>query len=202
LESSAQALRRAGRLRKFLSAENPSIIHHHDGLIWTHWMSHNIRELVRYGHAHLDPPLPTAALRHRLANQFHRRTYNYLVCVSEATRRKWIDGGFPEERSETIRNGVDITFFKPGTLAERAASRRFFNLSPQAHVIAFVDSPFAAKDRTTLQDAGAPADFHGLIAGTGPDERSLMCWLTRLVSDRVVFTGLMTSEGTCRGRAG
>ncbi len=43
-----------------------------------------------------------------------------------------------------------------------------------------------------------PADFHGLIAGTGPDERSLMVLVDALgIRDRVVFTGLQMTSLKC-----
>ena len=197
LQSSAQALLHARRLRRFLKAERPAIIHHHDGLTWTHWISRNTPGAIRYGHAHLDPPPPTAPFRHRLANLLNRRIYDHLVCVSEATHENWISSGFPTDKSETIRNGVDTTLFRQGTRVERIASRKFFRLPADAHVIAFVGrlhNAMKGPDDFLRILALLPMGFHGLIAGVGPDEPLLRALAVDLgISNRVVFAGSLAT---------
>jgi glycosyltransferase involved in cell wall biosynthesis len=201
LTSSRQALLHGRRLRSLLRAEMPDVIHHHDGLIWTHFISRRFPGLLRYGHAHLDPPSSGTSFRHRIANWVQRRTYHRLICVSTSTRESWIARGFPAHQATVLRNGVDTGIFRPATEVERVDARRSFHLPQDARVIAFVGrlhNAMKGPDDFLRVLALLPREFYGLVAGVGPDESSLKALAVELgIGNRVFFAGLLATTAKC-----
>ncbi|GAA5133634.1 hypothetical protein GCM10023213_03780 [Prosthecobacter algae] len=191
----------AWNLYRLLKEEKPDIIHHHDGLIWTHLVTRTASAGKCIGHGHLGTPLPTAHWKHRLAGYVHRRTYDHLFCVSEDAAQSWRRSGYPGNRIEVIPNGVDTEVFAPATEEQRQAARLRFDIPSEATVFSFVGrlhNEMKRCDDFIRTVAAMPGHVWGLIAGTGVDDLSLRQLAVELkVSDRVHFTGLLNPATAC-----
>jgi sugar transferase (PEP-CTERM/EpsH1 system associated) len=125
----------------------PHVVHGEHGTLETRW--HNTWVQRRLWH-HADRVLSVSS---RLAERMHREM------------------GFPLERITVIRNGLDLTRFRPGR--DKAAAKRALGIAPDRFVIGTVGRTVAVKDHPTLLRAlarvrGAGIDAAGVIAGTGP----------------------------------
>lgn len=196
LRSARDAWRGSALLRGTLLRERAEVVHHHDGLTWTHLVTPLVPRVRRYGHAHLDPPGPNAPWRHRLAGFLHRRTYGRLVCISEDTRRAWVASGFPTARTVVIPNGVDTDAFTPPTGAQSLAARERLGLPPDAAVIGYcgrLHNAMKGTDDFLRVVAVLPEQVWGVLAGSGPDEDALRALAVELgVAGRVHFAGALS----------
>lgn len=204
LASGREAFWRSDLLRECLRHEKPDIIHHHDGLSWTHWVTRGWHGSRCVGHAHLAPPPDGSPWRSRLANLLHRRTYEHLFCVSAATGQAWNQAGFPKTRTTEIVNGVDTLRFCPALTPEKVAIRTQWGIPAEDRVVGFVgrlDSRTKGCDDFIRTIAALPDGYWGVIAGTGPDEYTLKALATELgVDHRIRFLGLVESvEQVYRG---
>lgn len=191
----------AWNLYRLLKEEKPDIIHHHDGLIWTHLVTRTASAGKCIGHGHLGAPLPTAHWKHRLAGFVHRRTYDHLFCVSEDAAESWRRSGYPANRIEVIPNGVDTEVFVPATQEQRQAARLRFDIPPEATVFGFVGrlhNEVKRVDDFIRTVAAMPESVWGLIAGAGTDEVYLRCIVEELkISHRIRFLGLQNPSAPC-----
>ena len=108
------------------------------------------------------------------------------LAVCEDLRRRLIGVGAPEDRTMTLRNGVDLDRFSPG---DRAAARAA--LGVDGFVILSVGSLIPRKGHDlTLQALQRMPDCRLLIAGEGPLRAQLEALARTLgVADRVRFLG-------------
>lgn len=104
------------------------------------------------------------------------------VAVCEDLRRRAVALGAPEERSLTLRNGVDLRAFSPVGRADVPAS---------GFTILSVGSLIPRKGHElTIEALRARPDWRLVIAGSGPLRGELGSLAARLgVSDRVRFVG-------------
>lgn len=109
---------------------------------------------------------------------------NLTVC--EDLQRKLVGMGAPEDRTMTLRNGVDLDRFSPG---DRAAARTALGVG--GFVILSVGSLIPRKGHElTLQALQRLPDCSLLIAGEGPLLAQLQALASTLgVADRVRFLG-------------
>ncbi|MES2505736.1 MAG: glycosyltransferase family 4 protein [Verrucomicrobiota bacterium] len=188
-------------LAKYLARERPDIIHHHDGLTWTHLVTVLWRPALKVGHAHLGFPRPQACFRHRLAGWMFLRAYHRLFGVSEATSQTWVQAGMPEASVSRLPNGVDVNVFKPASAAEREAARKKFGLPMEAKVVCFVgrlDTVIKGVDDYIRVIAALPSSYWGLVVGTGPDEPELQLMAAESgAGERIRFVGLQEETGPC-----
>lgn len=188
-------------LIEYLRAEKPDIIHHHDGLTWTHLVTMNLRQTLKVGHAHLGFPKTDARLRHRFAGWIHKHTYQRVFGVSQSTCDTWIRGGVSEQNVQLLPNGVDSSVFKLGTKEEKMIFRSRFGLPLEAHVICYVGrlhNEVKGTDDFIRLLALLPVTYWGLIAGGGEDALSLHSLAAEIgVADRVRFVGLQSQTNPC-----
>ncbi|WP_404379867.1 glycosyltransferase family 4 protein [Caenispirillum salinarum] len=120
-----------------------------------------------------------------------------LVTVCEALKDGLVDLGVPAGRVTTLRNGVDLTMFRPP--ADRAALRRDLGLPPAgaAPVLASVGHLIERKRHHLAIEAlpHLPPETRLLIAGEGPEEGALKRRAEVLgVAGRVRFLGRLPHD--------
>ena len=189
------------RLLELIRTEKPDIIHHHDGLMWTHLAGLLSRTVITIGHGHLYATPPIRTIRNVFACWLQRHTYDLSVCVSEAVGRSWEDAGTEKKKIRIIENGVDVETFTPATPEERHRARVQFQIPPQAKVMAFagrLDNTMKGCDDFLRILAALPHEFHGLLAGDGPDLNALRSLAGELgIDDRIHFAGLLHPTTPC-----
>jgi glycosyltransferase involved in cell wall biosynthesis len=189
------------RFWRTLIREKPDIIHHHDGLTWTHAISLLWRHAIRIGHGHLTAPLPRAPWRHRFAGWLQRKAYDTMICVSTGVADSWAGRGFAHDRIVVVPNGVDGDVFTLPTLAERREARRRFAIPENAFTIGYVgrlhDEVKCCFEFVRVL-AALPQTAWGIMAGAGPDEAGLRQLAVELgVTDRIRFAGLLNPPVPC-----
>tara|TARA_B110000908_G_C10211083_1_gene430266 strand:+ start:181 stop:1245 length:1065 start_codon:yes stop_codon:yes gene_type:complete len=201
LMSSKDVLLKGGRLLAFIKETQPDIIHHHDGVTWSHLMTRLGYHGVRYGHAHNDGPQTNAPARIRFANWVHRHTYQHLLAVSSSTAHAWENRGFAEARIEVLPNGVDSAKFYPAAVAEKSTARERWGIPSEAMVLLSVGRlhvGMKGTDDFLRVLAELSDDYYGLIAGAGPDEEMLRALAVDLgVAERVSFCGVVSPVLPC-----
>lgn len=195
LHSSRGALAGFPKLRRLIVSEGVDVVHHHDGLIWTHLVSRSLSKPIKVGHAHLSPPPGEGSWRSRFAHHIQLATYDHLVAVSNATRDDWIARGLRGKGCSVIANGVDLTRFRPASLDERELVRARWNLNADSRAVGFVgrlDSEMKGCREFVELIAALPGAFTGVVAGDGPDRRALEVYARDLgVGERIVFLGVV-----------
>ena len=119
------------------------------------------------------------------------RVQRVLSVSSRLAERMARDIGFPVERIQVIRNGVDLERFSP---ARRAEARASFGFQPNQLVIGTVGRLVPVKDQATLLRAlvllrTAGFSFTGLVAGAGPLQGELTSLASALNLNNVNFLG-------------
>jgi glycosyltransferase involved in cell wall biosynthesis len=196
------------------------------GTIWTGGLGLDWALRLRYG-AYVaiqqlePPPLPPKASRPYLAGLVrgpgfwwlrwkwlgHARSLAPLatVCVSEAVRQRLMTQyAFSAGRLITIRNGVDLSVFKPDA-AERAEVRREWGVPDDAFVFGLVSRLVHHKGLDVAVEAfgrlvGAQPDrrMFLIVAGEGVEKPALEARVARLgLHDHVRFLGLVAAPHRC-----
>ena len=114
-----------------------------------------------------------------------------LSVSSRLSERMAREIGFPTDRIQVIRNGVDTNRFNPG---RRPAARATFGLGADQVVLGTAGRLVPVKDQATLLRAWAILRsrghaFTGLVAGNGPLEFQLTRLARSLGLDNVHFLG-------------
>lgn len=185
-----------GRLLNFLRDFQPHIIHHHDGLLWSHLLTFSHPDIVKVAHAHLGASKDGFLSRGALAGWLQRQSTDLLICITEDTRKSHIEqGGYLPNRTQVLYNGVDRDRFYPPTDTERAIARRQFEIPADVPVIGFVGRlhcQMKGTDDFLRAIALLPAHFWALVVGAGPDTDYLKNLAVTLgIAERVVFTGIV-----------
>jgi glycosyltransferase involved in cell wall biosynthesis len=118
-----------------------------------------------------------------------------MIAVSEALRREMIAQGLPGHRIRTLRNGVDLTMFRPTARAETRAE-----LSLTGPTLLSVGHLIERKghDRVIAALAKLPG-YSLLIAGDGPERASLEALAaSQDVAGRVRFLGSVPHHSLAR----
>jgi glycosyltransferase involved in cell wall biosynthesis len=183
-----------GRLSKFLQQFQPQIIHHHDGLLWSHLLTFFHPGKIKIAHAHLGTQRKISLSRGAVAGWLQRQSTNLLICISEYTRKNEIEqGGYLPNRTYVLYNGVDRHRFHPATTTQRTIARKQLQLSNDVFVVGFVGRLHCAMKGTDdflRIIALLPPNFWGLVVGSGADSEQLKQLAKMLnISERVVFTG-------------
>lgn len=201
LTTGRQALKCAFRLWRLLQKEKPDIIHHHDGLTWTHMVSGLWPNALCVGHGHLLAPSPSAPWRHGLASWVQRRTYDHMICVSPSVAAAWMIAGIPDDRISIVPNGVDMDVFQVASSEQRLAQRARFGVPAEALVVGYVGrlhNEVKCCDDFVRMLAALPDFAWGLMAGSGPDLEQLKTLAAELgVAHRLKFLGLLNPAASC-----
>ncbi|NEP01923.1 MAG: glycosyltransferase family 4 protein [Symploca sp. SIO2E9] len=190
-----------GRLSNFLGKFQPQIIHHHDGLLWSHLLTFFHPGVVKVAHAHLGAANGSLLSRTALAAELQRQSSDFLVCITENTRNSQIEQGkYLPNRTQVIYNGVDCARFYPPTVNEKAYARSQFGLPSNAVVVGFVGRlhcQMKGTDDFLKAIALLPSNFWALVVGSGPDADYLKQLAARLgIAERVVFAGTLEKPTT------
>jgi len=186
-----------GRLRQAIRQFQPHILHHHDGLLWSHALTFFHPNQIKMAHAHLGAdPTASPLSRSRFASWCQRQSTDLLICITEDTRRSQIhQGGYRPEHTQVLYNGVDETRFYPPSPQERAIARRQFGLPEQASVVGSVGRlhcEMKGTDDFLRVMQLLPPNFWALVVGMGPDYHALKHLAASLEIDhRVIFTGIL-----------
>ncbi|MBD2772384.1 glycosyltransferase [Iningainema tapete] len=185
-----------GRLTKFIKQFQPDIIHHHDGLLWSHLLTFFHPGIFKVTHAHLGANSNSFSPRNIVAAWLQRQSTNLLICITEDTRNSQIEqGGYKQNRTYVLYNGVERSRFKPPTPTQIAFARKNFQLTEHARVVGFVGRlhcEMKGTDDFLRMIALLPSNYVGLVVGSGPDADQLKQLAQTLkISQRVVFTGII-----------
>ncbi|MEP0911406.1 glycosyltransferase [Leptolyngbya sp. GB1-A1] len=195
--SSSREVHKFGRLLSFIHQFQPDILHHHDGLFWSHLLTATFRGLPKVTHAHLGASGNSLLFsRGGLAGWIQQQSTDLLVCITEDTRKNQIkQGGYKPEKTHVLYNGVDGDRFYPATPKERLYARQQFGLPSDAFVIGFVGRLHCAMKGTDdfLKIISLlPSGFWGLVVGDGPDAQFLKQLAGSLgIEHRTIFTGVL-----------
>ncbi len=119
-----------------------------------------------------------------------------VVCITRHAKQGQLQNvGFRPELLHVIYNGVDQDSFRPPTPEEAVAARARFGFGDEMYVIGFVGRLHdVMKGCSEFIDviAALPANFSGLVVGSGPDEERLRQQVaTAGLNHRVHFAGLL-----------
>ena len=159
-----------GQLVRLFREKRPDVIHTHrwatlcEGLIAARLAG--VPYVVHGEHGTLETRRHNAFVQRTVWNRVHR----VLSVSSRLAERMARDIGFPLERIEVIRNGVDLERFTP---ERRLEGRAALGFQPNQIVIGSVGRLVPVKDQATLLRALAVLrtggfSFSGVLAGTGP----------------------------------
>lgn len=184
------------RLVQFLQKFKPQIIHHHDGLLWSHLLTFFHPGVVKVAHAHLGANKTKFFSKSKIAAWLQRKSSDRLVCITRDTCQSQIkQGKYLPNRTQVIYNGVDRAKFYPPTATERQNARRYLGLPVDAPAIAFVGRlhcQMKGTDDFLRVFALLPQNFWAIVVGDGSDAQTLKQLATTLnISDRVIFTGIL-----------
>jgi glycosyltransferase involved in cell wall biosynthesis len=191
---SSKDFRHFDRLRQFIRQFDPQILHHHDGLAWSHALTFFHPNIVKVAHAHLPAPPPRS--RGQIAAWLQRFSTDLLLCITEDTQSNQItQGGYTQGKTQVLYNGVDRDRFQPASEIAKSNARTQLGL-PQANpVIGFVGRlhcTMKGVDDFLRVIQRLPPNYHGLVVGEGPDMETLKQLATELdLANRVKFTGLL-----------
>ena len=104
------------------------------------------------------------------------------VAISAAARQRLLEAGTPEQKIRVIRNGIDLERFRPRPARPAEARKNILfaaRLDPVKRPLLLVD--IAAE----LLKLRGQRDFHILVAGDGPERKSLGARLHRAALDSV-----------------
>jgi teichuronic acid biosynthesis glycosyltransferase TuaC len=123
--------------------------------------------------------------------QFAARHAAALIAVSQALKDALVGLGVPAERITVLRNGVDLTLFRP---ADREAIRA--KLQVHGRTLLSVGHLIERKGHDiTISALAQLPDYTLLIAGEGPERTRLERLADKLgIRDRVKFLGLVPHE--------
>ncbi len=114
-----------------------------------------------------------------------------LITVCQALKDTLVEMGVPESKIHALRNGVDLVRFHPEDRSDARAKLGVFGktLLSVGHLIGRKGHDLVIRAMTDLPD------FQLLIAGEGPDLKSLQALSAELgVSERVRFLGIVRPE--------
>ncbi len=185
-----------GRLINFIREFKPQIIHHHDSLLWSNLLSFFHPGVIKVAHAHFAPGDEALLSRGALAALLQRQSTDFLICITENTRKSQIEQGrYLPSCTHVLYNGVDRDRFYPPTAALRAIARSQFGLPSDAFVIGFVGRLHClmkGTDDFLRVIALLPPHFWALVVGSGPDADYLKQLAQTLgIAERVVFSGIV-----------
>lgn len=180
-----------GQLVRLFREKRPDVIHTHrwatlcEGLIAARLAG--IPYVVHGEHGTLETRRHNAFVQRAVWNRVQR----VLSVSSRLAERMARDIGFPLERIQIIRNGVDLQRFRP---EHRSEGRADFGFAPNQIVIGSVGRLVPVKDQATLLRALALLrtggfSFTGVIAGTGPLHGELQSLAAALNLNDVALLG-------------
>jgi glycosyltransferase involved in cell wall biosynthesis len=113
-----------------------------------------------------------------LAGFIRRRFGGPVVAVSEALRRRLVEGGLPQGRVVTVRNGIELDGFRPAEEFPRAERRAEFGIPAHAPVAVTLAVLREGKGHDLLIEAARRVlarlpEAHFLLVGGGPLEGEL-----------------------------
>lgn len=124
--------------------------------------------------------------------KYYRTHIDAFVCINSQIAQDLLTLGIPQDRLHFIPNGVDIAYFHPPTMTERAAVRRQLRLDGRP-VAVFVGRLVKLKQINLLLQAWAQIpDGQLLLVGDGPERVALEALSRELgLGDRVRFCGMV-----------
>jgi teichuronic acid biosynthesis glycosyltransferase TuaC len=114
-----------------------------------------------------------------------------LVAVSSGLQRRLVDLGIPEERVNVLRNGVDLTLFRP---ADRDAARRRLGLVRRT-LLAVGNLVRLKRHRLMVEALASLPEFDLIIVGEGPERAAIEARAQELqLADRVRLLGRVPQD--------
>jgi teichuronic acid biosynthesis glycosyltransferase TuaC len=114
-----------------------------------------------------------------------------LIAVSSGLRDRLINLGIPPERIRVLRNGVDLTLFRPG---DRAAARRALGFT-RPTVLAIGNLVALKRHRLMVETAALLPDIDLIIVGDGPERAAIEALAqARGIAERVHLLGRLPQE--------
>ncbi len=159
------------RLRSVLRRFDPSILHHHDGILWPRVVTMSLgRPIVTHGHLGFPTRGPFSSAR--LTQFVVKRTSNSLIAISEWVANSWERAGFPKKRICLIPNGVQSDSFRPITGESKQHLRMKLGLPLDCRVVLWVGRlhrQTKGLDRLLAVASLLECPFHLVVVGDGQD---------------------------------
>lgn len=185
------------RMLKYISQQQPNIIHHHDDLLWPQLLTLHHPGYKKIIHAHGGGTAEPQPFKTRLLYTCQRYSTDAVACITqEAQTSQHKNVGFAQEILYAVPNGVDLKHYTPPSLKQKFLARESLGLPNDAPIVGFVGrlhNVMKGADDFLLVIAALPSEFWGLVAGTGPDLETLKRHAQKLeISDRICFTDLLS----------
>jgi glycosyltransferase involved in cell wall biosynthesis len=141
-------------------------------------------------HGHLDPAVERRRTLWiaRACGWMSHRLAAAIICCSESSRQEHLRFGYAAAKMEVIRNGFDLTMFRPDVEA-RHALRRELNIREDAPVVCLVARYHPEKDHRNFLEAAA------ILRHCVPGVQLLLCghdvtWQNRVLASWIDNAGL------------
>jgi len=139
-------------------------------------------------------PLRASLLR-TIERLSHRRPFTRLICLTKHSLRILLEEGIPSDRVVYVPHAVDTELFHPGVVA---AFRTSLGIPSESFVIGYAGALTRDKgvDRLllALTRLRHNTSIHLLLAGEGPERRSLERMVKALGLRDVTFLGVLEYE--------
>jgi teichuronic acid biosynthesis glycosyltransferase TuaC len=114
-----------------------------------------------------------------------------LIAVSSGLRDRLINLGIPPERIRVLRNGVDLTLFRPG---DRAAARRALGFT-RPTMLAVGNLVALKRHRLMVEAAALLPDIDLVIVGDGPERAAIEAVArARVIAEHVHLLGRLPQD--------
>jgi glycosyltransferase involved in cell wall biosynthesis len=185
-----------GRLISFIREFKPDVIHHHDGLLWSHLLTFFHPGILKVAHAHLGATNDVSATRSNLAAWVQRQSTDLLICITEDTRTSQVqNAGYQIDQTQVLYNGVDRARFDPASRTKKITARKQFGLPDDVSIVGYIGRlhcGMKGTDDFLRVISLLSKNFWALIVGNGSDAEYLKQLAHELgIAERVVFTGTL-----------
>ena len=170
LESSREALRGMGVLRKAIRRIAPDIIHSHDGILWPR-LAFMLTKVPVVMHSHL-PVADSFNSKNRLGQVLVKATTKSLIGISLHTIETWVRDGYPPSQIHYVPNGVDYSRFSISDKETKTGFRQQLGLPVDKHILLWVGRlhrSVKGTDRVERVAALLPDNMVLVVVGNGTE---------------------------------
>lgn len=198
LESSREAIKGIGSLRRAIKRIAPDIIHSHDGILWPR-LAFLLAKPPVVMHAHL-PIAQEMTQKNKLGGVLVKATTRALFGISLHTIETWVRDGYPPSRIHYVPNGVDHIRFCIEKKEVKMALRKQLGLPIDKHILLWVGrlhKSVKGTDRVERVTRLLPENMVVVVVGDGDEYAGMLerC-KTAIDAGKMVMAGSTSTPGS------
>ena len=181
------------RARRLFTVANFDVIHFVDSVLWLTMATYGLgpKKIVHlHGHPISGEPI---LMQTHIWMRWLRFISDWEISIAKNTTEYCISLGWSNPRRVgTIYNAIDVEHF--GSVPDRAVARKVLNLPNDKRLLGFSARLvwWKGPDDMVKVLARLPPEWHGVIAGDGPERPAMMQRATEAgVADRLHFLGVV-----------